>query len=399
MKHGSVYLGGLSRGDTPPKDIPTLGAAGGRPKISEMTQKEMDKGCPYARDEDARCPLRHEGMALDVINRSDVPPGPLRFHKDYDRCLMTEDLDRAQPVLSHPTSLTGAPIPWKEIRREEPEEVPKSRSKALYPPIKRRPQDMSLRTHDIEYAQPKKPIVRERRRSNCIVDLLTQSYQFTSSEVPPQPEFRATGRCAMDSSDIDGTQPHPLPAHSVEGNPLKLEDEFRHPRHTAMLAAAKASLVPSPRAELKIEAAPREEKLPVTHRQGQPLSPRYHLPVADAAPTSLHCRYQCERLEMGDDPPSTRCEEVGFIDRSKPRTQIRDNGEIQFNLHTADVPGAKPMRRVGGLPYDLWGPPGNRQQSNSLYNADIEGAQADTRVRAPRRTPRASPQEAEASAV
>lgn len=57
-------------------------------------------------------------------------------------------------------------------------------------------------------------------------------------------------------------------AHSVEGNPLKLEDEFRHPRHTAMLAAAKASLVPSPRAELKIEAAPRDEKLPVTHRQG-----------------------------------------------------------------------------------------------------------------------------------
>ncbi len=57
--------------------------------------------------------------------------------------------------------------------------------------------------------------------------------------------------------------------------------------------------------------------------EGQPLSPRYHLPVADAAPTSLHCRYQCERLEMGDDPPSTRYEEVGFIDRSKPRTQIR----------------------------------------------------------------------------
>lgn len=37
MKHGSVYFGGLSRGDTPPKEIPTLGAAGGRPKLSEMT--------------------------------------------------------------------------------------------------------------------------------------------------------------------------------------------------------------------------------------------------------------------------------------------------------------------------------------------------------------------------
>ena len=58
----------------------------------------------------------------------------------------------------------------------------------------------------------------------------------------------------------------PSKAHS--GNPLKLEDEFRHPRHSAVLAAAKASLVPSPRTELRIEATPREEELPVTHRQG-----------------------------------------------------------------------------------------------------------------------------------
>ena len=27
--------------------------------------------------------------------------------------------------------------------------------------------------------------------------ILASGYQFTSSEVPPQPEFRATGRCAM----------------------------------------------------------------------------------------------------------------------------------------------------------------------------------------------------------
>lgn len=361
--------------------------------------KEMEKGCPYARDEYSRCPARHEGMTLDVIKKSDVPPGPLRFHKDYDRSLLTEDLDRAQPLLSHPTSHTGAPIPWKDIRREEPEEVPKSRSKELYPPIKqkRRPQDMSLRTSDIDYAQPKKPIVRERRRSNCIVDLLTQSYQFTSSEVPPQRVFRCSGRCTMDASDIDGTQSHPLPAYSVDGNPLKLEDEFRNLRHSAVLAAAKASLVPAtPRCDDGMSVAEptprRTDGQPVTHRLGQPLSPRYHLPVADGGPTSLHCRYQCERREMGDAPPRTRCEEVGYIDRSKPQTQIRDNGEVQFNLYTDDLPGAKPMRRVGGLPYHLYGPPGNRPQSNSLQNADIEGAQADTRLRAPRRTPRAVPQ-------
>ena len=46
---------------------------------------------------------------------------PLPLVQDYDRSLLTEDLDRAQPLLSHPTSHTGAPIPWKDIRREEPE--------------------------------------------------------------------------------------------------------------------------------------------------------------------------------------------------------------------------------------------------------------------------------------
>mmetsp|Transcript_82209 Transcript_82209/g.129942 ORF Transcript_82209/g.129942 Transcript_82209/m.129942 type:complete len:426 (+) Transcript_82209:61-1338(+) len=311
MKHGSVYFGGLSRGDTPPKEIPSLGAAGGRPKLSEMTMKEMEKGCPYARDEYARCPARHEGMTLDVIKKSDVPPGPLRFDKDYDRSLMTEDLDRAQPLLSHP-SHTGAPIPWKDIRREEPEEVPKSRSKELYPPIKqkRRPQDMSLRTSDIDYAQPKKPIVRERRRSNCIVDLLTQSYHFTSSEVPPQPAFRASGRSSMDASDIDGTQPHPLPAYSVDGNPLKLEDEFRHPRHSAVLAAAKASLVPAtPRGDghaVSAEPEPprRMEGQPVTHRQGHPLSPAITSPWPTAAPPPCTAATNAsgERWEMHRPP-------------------------------------------------------------------------------------------------
>ena len=29
----------LQGGDTPPKDIPTVGAAGGRPKVSEVTLK------------------------------------------------------------------------------------------------------------------------------------------------------------------------------------------------------------------------------------------------------------------------------------------------------------------------------------------------------------------------
>ena len=66
-----------------------------------------------------------------------------------------------------------------------------------------------------------------------------------------------------------------LQAYSVDGNPLKLEDEFRHPRHSAVLAAAKASLVPAtPRgAGHAVSAEPepprRMEGQPVTHRQGR----------------------------------------------------------------------------------------------------------------------------------
>lgn len=120
-------------------------------------------------------------------------------------------------------------------------------------------------------------------------------------------------------------------------------------------------------------------RLQVTHRSGHPLSPRYHLPVAEAS-TSLHVRFQCEHHEMAS-PPPTRREELGPVEGSKPRTEIKDNGEPQFNLCTEDVPGARPIRRVGVLKVPLYGPVGKRPQSNSLQNADIEGAQADTRPR------------------
>jgi len=227
--HGSVYFGGLSRGDTPPKEIPTLGAAGGRPRVSEMTEKERLKDCPYARDENARVLARHECMSRDVINKSDVPPGPVMFKKDYDRCLITEDLERAQPVLSHPTSHTGLPIPWKLVQKPaEPEPIPRSSPKAVYPPLRRRVQDLSLRTSDIDYAQPKKPTIRPRKRSTCIVDLLTTSYQFASSEVPPQPPYRSSGRCPTEVSDIDGCSVRPLvPVRRHYRDTMRVEDEFR----------------------------------------------------------------------------------------------------------------------------------------------------------------------------
>jgi len=321
-------------------------------------------------------------MTLDVISKADVPPGPLLFHKDYDRCLRTEDLDRAQPVLAHPTCATGMPMPWKQMQKAALEEVPKSRSKVLYPNVKRRVQDMSLRTADIEYAQPKKPTIRPRRRSGCIVDLLTTSYQFASSELPPQPQYRASGRCATDVTDIDGTH-QPVSARQQFSDTMRIEDEFRNPRHKASINAAMASLGGSSKNQLPRQAPSCRvdgSQRPAVLREGQPLDPKYHVQVADLS-TSMHVRYQSERREMGDDPPRTSREEVGCIEGSAPKAGIRDNGEPLFSLCTDDLAGARPQRRVGALPVHLYGPHGNRPaQSSSLNTADIVGAQADTRL-------------------
>ena len=68
-------------------------------------------------------------------------------------------------------------------------------------------------------------------------------------------------------------------AYSVDGNPLKLEDEFRHPRHSAVLAAARASLAPAtPRRGAMSEVQEPTPRLgdgqPVAHRQGQDPGPK-----------------------------------------------------------------------------------------------------------------------------
>eukprot|EP00930_Biecheleria_cincta_P072660 TRINITY_DN60014_c0_g1_i1.p1 TRINITY_DN60014_c0_g1~~TRINITY_DN60014_c0_g1_i1.p1 ORF type:complete len:420 (-),score=40.78 TRINITY_DN60014_c0_g1_i1:59-1318(-) len=392
MKHGSVYMGGMSRGDTPPRDIPTLGAAGGRPRVSEMTLKERFKPCPFARDEDARVLARHEGMYMDVIQKNDVPPGPILFPKDYDRMLMTHDLERAQPTLAHPISSAGAPIPWSLIQKPELAEVPYSRPKVHFPPLRRRPRDLSLKVDDIELAQApalRQPRVRPDREPNA------PTYMTMCYDAPPPPMWSPSGRHALDVSDIDGAQPAPaLPVRNQYGNPMKCEDEFKSRRHRVAIAEAAASFegtqvseqsrgMASPR---RAEATPRGDSSmvrPTTLREGHPLQPKYVVPVAEAG-TTLHIRYGCERVHVGDDKPATVAEELGDIEGSRPKQVIRDNGEPQTSLCTSDIPGARPMRRAGVMPIHIYGPAGRRPpQSTNLDTGNIDGAQADTRNRGP----------------
>mmetsp|Transcript_21365 Transcript_21365/g.37623 ORF Transcript_21365/g.37623 Transcript_21365/m.37623 type:complete len:425 (-) Transcript_21365:112-1386(-) len=376
MKHGSVYLGGMSRGDTPPRDIPSLGAAGGKPKTSELRLAELNKPCPFYMDEQARFPARYEGMNLDVLSPTDVPSGPLLFPKDYDRSLFTADLDRAQPTLAHPSSSMHMPVPWKFLQMPELAELPGSTSKSHYPPVhKRRPRDLSLTTADIDLAQPKRGGDRRtaRDRADCIVDGLTPSYQFMSYEAPRTPEFRNSGRNSLDVSDIDGTKSGPVfPVRNLYGNPTKVETEFRTKGHKAAVVAATREATPRGPASDRFQ-----ERRPLSYREGGPLEPRYKVPLSvESAATSLHCRFDSERREFGASPPAYVFEEIGHVEGSKPCTAIRDNGEPLLSLETMDLPGARTRLMVGTVPIAMYGPPGRRPDvSSSLNTADIPGAQ------------------------
>lgn len=77
--------------------------------------------------------------------------------------------------------------------------------------------------------------------------------------------------------------------------------------------------------------------------------------------------------------------EIGYIPGSMPNTSHRDKDELYFNLETRDVHGAQPVRRIGAMPYSMYGPYGNRRDWNScLDTRDIKGAQADTLARYPK---------------
>eukprot|EP00933_Yihiella_yeosuensis_P063614 TRINITY_DN66810_c0_g1_i1.p1 TRINITY_DN66810_c0_g1~~TRINITY_DN66810_c0_g1_i1.p1 ORF type:complete len:460 (+),score=63.75 TRINITY_DN66810_c0_g1_i1:133-1512(+) len=388
MAHRSVYPGGMSRGDTPPKEIPTLGAAGGKPKVSEVKLAELAKPCPFAVDENARFAARHEGMSMNVIEKCDVPPGPMLFNKDYDRSLMVEDIELAQPTLAHPSSISGVPIPWKYFQHPEKEVVEKSTAKSHYPSASRRPRDLSLRTDDIELAQAKKRSHGPRQRSECVINPITPSYQFTSQEGPPVVAFRPSGRDLLDCSDIDGAKPsfiHPI--RNQYGNPLRCELEFQS-RGKQAAAAGKlvagglnaAYTTPLTARSGCLREKEDDGKRPLTHREGHPLEPRYKLDQpTESAPTTLHARYGCERFSIGDDAPACAPTEIGHVEGSKPRTLAKENGEPQRSLITQDIVGARTRLKVGVLPYSMYGPMGKRPvQSNNLNTADIVGAQAST---------------------
>lgn len=388
-----VYPGGQCRGDTPPHEIKTSGAAGA-PAQSEFRRYEESKGCPFQLDHDLPFPQRSQGLSLEVLQPHDAPKGKPLYEKDYMMSLITEDISGAQPMLGHPTCGNIPVVPWKLLDKPPLPEVPGSRSKVHYPPVHpSRPRDLSLKTSDIEGCLSAGTVGNcEGRLRVPPVDPLSPSYKMSSSTTDAFPSAKVSAKYSLDISDIEGASAAPMmPLRSQYGNPLKNEDEFKSRKHLAALAdvTARALGLAAPAGEdamsRRTAGTPRLEGPRRSNRQTDPLTPRYQVPLARDAPgTSLCCTWAEEKRHLGATAAFVRGE-IGDVAGSRSNANHRDNGAPTFNLDTHDVAGAQPLRRIGAMPHSIYGPHGNRRDWNSsLDTRDVKGAQADTLARYPK---------------
>jgi len=310
--------------------------------------------------------------------------------------LTTEDLYRAQPFLGHPATGNGAPVPWKLLEKPPLPDVPGSHAATRYPPVQAsRPRDLSLRTWDIDGTKPRGTggNCESKQRVDRPVDPINPHYKLVGCFADEPPLVRASGRNSLDVSDIEGATARPMiPFRSQYGETLKVEDDFRNRRHLAALAEVRARAFglaapraaedfPTPRAAL----TPRKEGPQRSNRSVDPQTPRYRVPLASDTPgTSLCCTWAEEQRYLGVSV-AVESGEIGPIHGSAPNAKPRDGGEPFLSLETRDVAGAQSQRRIGAMPYSIYGPYGQRRDWNSsLDTRDLPGAQADTLARYPK---------------
>lgn len=336
-------------------------------------------------------------MSLDVVRPGDAPRGCPKHYKDWDYSLTTVDINKAQPSFGHDCSPNNDPMPWKLYQKPPPEFTKGSRAETRYPPISpTRPRDLALTTSDIEAAQPRRIGINceGKARLDAAVDPQLPLYTFASSHttelLPPPPSSRNTLDVRDINSERNPNGSTPFRPHGDVSNPLRLEDDFRSRSRAYGGAAgntASGTRIPlSPRTTgMPGTLPPRREGPQLTGRATDPLEPGYRVPVASGVPgTSLHCNWDEEKTREGATQPPVESQSIGRVDGAAPRQRTWDNGEPFLSLTAADLPGASPLRRIGRMPYNMYGPAGNRMQSASLATKDIEGAQAGTIRRGPK---------------
>lgn len=280
---------------------------------------------------------------------------------------------------------------WEKfaLRRPPLPEVDGSTPANHYPPVGRRPQNLSLTTADIEFCQSRASA--GNMKTPRMLNPLAPRYSFAASEAPPapRPRGRETGPDpALYNGDIELSWPRPQipldrPARdgflkpSLPNNPKYGRQGF------SQSLEAKDVNYPWP----PIGQRPGffgDRPLEV----GGPLDPDYRVAVAPGC-TSLAQVWEEERAaeENGSLPkaPKALLTPIGEVSGSRPgNAGIRDNGEAQLSLVTQDLTGASPQQYVGHCP---WTMKGNSNGKPRFYEPwDIPGAQADTIPHGPKGT-------------
>jgi hypothetical protein len=392
------YQSGLSRGDTPPKEIPTVGAS---PRRFFPEKYNMTRWINH-RDDTGRFAQRSDTMSLDVVQPGDTlrgcigngsKNGPRNF-KDFDPSLTTSDIYRAQPQIGHACVNGHHTIPFKHMQKPPLPEIELSKAATNYPPVpQQRPRDLSLTTWDIEYATP----VTKGLKTPRVLNPGHPHYTLASSEAKPSTPPRQSGRDPLAVNDIPYTSPQKLvPSRNEYRDTMMVEDEFKSQKKKAHELTM--SLKPH---DIMGNVPPRENGPQKSFRASDPMDPTYeHHLLHDRHPpgTSLYFTAEEEKSsKISKGAPPSQYGTIGHIDGSKPRALTRDNREPQLSLCREDLPTAYPMRRIGSVPYSMYGPPGNRRFSTSLDTEDIFGAQADTLPRGPRMPQRKAHQGVNAS--
>lgn len=368
------YKGGLARGDTPPKEIPTIGAS---PRKMFSASAATYASNVIVRDEDGRFSQRSDTMLLDVVRPGDTLRGCPKNYKDYDPSLTTSDIHRAQPEIAHPTYNGHHTMPFKHMQKPPMPEIYGNRAMTHYPRLhSERPCDLSLTTWDVDGCRPDTKGLKTGRVTNPC----NPQYTLMSNEAKPSTPPRHSGRDQIAVDDIRGTSPQKIfPSRNEYRDTMKVEDEFKVQKkkgHELTMSLKAHDIIG--------HVPPRGSGPQRSFRNSDPLNPTYEVPLTRGPPgTSLHVTWDEEKKANKGAPPSMTGT-IGEIEGSKPRTLMRDNGEPQLSLLREDLPTAAPMRRIGALPYSMYGPPGNRRFSASLDTHDIFGAQADTLPRGPR---------------
>lgn len=321
------------------------------------------KGAPFYIDYERPFAQRHDGMSLDTIQPKDVPRGKVQYPKEHSLSLMTEDIDRAAPHYAH---LQYLQKPDLAVGCTDPDHFG-SRARTHYPPMDRRPRDLSLTTADIELAQSKA----KKPKGNRHVDPICPNYELPSCHMRPVTPPRFNGRHLHDIGDIEHSRPKVrIPTRNYSRDPNDASDiEYASANYQERVHRQTRTGL---RQDRTFNVKDINEGKPVQARSTNPLDPVYKVPTT--ATTSLHARFN-EEAAAGVGMPPREAEEHGHVHGSKPRKLQWDNGEPLFSLLREDIAGTVPQRFVGAIPVNIYDPPEVKPVISFHDPHDIPGAQ------------------------